>query len=262
MKDLSKQAGLVGSYTNHSIHSTAITKLDGCDVEARHIQAVSGHKSEAKIKTYAKKCSSNKKRQMFNILDIEKSFSFPPPAKIPILKATATISKPPDNNDNTNQINDSVDFLDFVPIDNNANDFDLVNILENIEKKKTLLTYSKNLQKIPRQMTQSSNSTDNRTNCTTNIENATVPVAFNNVVTTNNSNCTTNIENATVPVAFNNVVTTNNSNCTTNIENATVPVAFNNVVTTNNFTQMQNQPILPRMIFQNSNVTVNNNFNK
>ena len=78
MKELSIQVGLIGSYTNHSIRSTPITALDSHDVEARHTQAVSGHKSESTIKTYAKKCSSSKKHQMLGILSLDKSSYTPP----------------------------------------------------------------------------------------------------------------------------------------------------------------------------------------
>ena len=68
---------------------------------------------------------------MFSILDMEKSLQpSQPNIKLnPKPVATSTVSKPPkDQNDKEK------DFLDFVPIDNNANDFDLSTILQDIEK--------------------------------------------------------------------------------------------------------------------------------
>ena len=53
-------------YTNHSIRSTCITNLDKYGFEARHITAVSGHKSEATVKEYSVKCPENKKREMYD----------------------------------------------------------------------------------------------------------------------------------------------------------------------------------------------------
>ena len=66
MKNISIAADLSTVYINHSIRSTSITALDSNNIEARHIQAVSGHKSVATIKTYAKYCAPSKKREMFN----------------------------------------------------------------------------------------------------------------------------------------------------------------------------------------------------
>ena len=50
-------------YTNHSIRATAVTILDKCGYEARHIMAVSGHKSESSIRSYCK-TDTNTKKQM------------------------------------------------------------------------------------------------------------------------------------------------------------------------------------------------------
>ena len=46
MKCISKEAELSKIYTNHSIRATVVTILDKCGYEARHIMAVSGHKSQ------------------------------------------------------------------------------------------------------------------------------------------------------------------------------------------------------------------------
>ena len=49
MKQISKQARLSKDYTNHSIRATAVTILDKSGFEARHIMALSGHRSESSI---------------------------------------------------------------------------------------------------------------------------------------------------------------------------------------------------------------------
>ena len=69
MKNLSFSAQLSSNtYTNHSICSTCITNLDKLGFEARHITALSGHKSEATIKEYSVQCPEGKKRQMCDAL--------------------------------------------------------------------------------------------------------------------------------------------------------------------------------------------------
>ena len=55
-------------YTNHSIRATCITLLDNAQFEARHIIAITGHKSEHTIKQYSRKCPNEKKRQMSDAL--------------------------------------------------------------------------------------------------------------------------------------------------------------------------------------------------
>ena len=50
MKKLSIEAKLSCVYTNHSIRATTITILDECGYEARHIMALSGHRSESSIR--------------------------------------------------------------------------------------------------------------------------------------------------------------------------------------------------------------------
>ena len=54
MKKLSVEAKLSKIYTNHSIRATCITILDSAGLEARHIMAVSGHRSEASIRSYSR----------------------------------------------------------------------------------------------------------------------------------------------------------------------------------------------------------------
>ncbi len=79
MKELSKDANLSRIYTNHSIHATCITHLDQAGFESCHIMAVSSHKSETTVKTYAKKCPETKKRVMSTALDNKIT---PKPAKV------------------------------------------------------------------------------------------------------------------------------------------------------------------------------------
>ena len=77
MKTISKDAELSKVYTNHSIRATCLTKLDQAGFEIRHIQAVSGHKSEESIKAYSTRCPENKKREMAAALDLPGEESAP-----------------------------------------------------------------------------------------------------------------------------------------------------------------------------------------
>ena len=61
MKCISKEAEF-SNHSNHSIRATAVTILDKCGYEARHIMAVSGHKSESSIQSYCKADTSMKKQ--------------------------------------------------------------------------------------------------------------------------------------------------------------------------------------------------------
>ena len=62
IKCISKEAELSKIYTNHSIRATAVTILDKRGYEARHIMAVSGHKSESSLRSYCKTDISKKKQ--------------------------------------------------------------------------------------------------------------------------------------------------------------------------------------------------------
>ena len=68
MKKLSKSAELFKEYTNHCIRVTAVTVLDQNNFEARHIMRVSGHKSEASIRSYSRRLSEEKQRDISNSL--------------------------------------------------------------------------------------------------------------------------------------------------------------------------------------------------
>lgn len=68
MKNISRAADLSNEYTNHSIRATAVTVLDHSNFEARHIMRVSGHKSEASIRSYSRRLSENKQREISETL--------------------------------------------------------------------------------------------------------------------------------------------------------------------------------------------------
>ena len=138
MKLISERAGLSKIYTNHCIRSTVITSLDEKGFEARHITAVSGHKSENTIKSYSVKCPDSKKREMCDALSTKLGKPAPPsPFNEPPIKKskqTSTVSIPDnDNNDTLNTIN-NMDLVDWIPIDNNADDFDLGEIISHVEQ--------------------------------------------------------------------------------------------------------------------------------
>ena len=62
MKGISKEANLSFNYTNHCIRATSVSVLDDAGLEARHIMAVSGHKSESSIRTYARSGIGTKRK--------------------------------------------------------------------------------------------------------------------------------------------------------------------------------------------------------
>ena len=64
MKKLSKSAELSKEYTNHCIRATAVTVLDQNNFEARHIMRVSGHKSEASIRSDSRRLSIREAKRL------------------------------------------------------------------------------------------------------------------------------------------------------------------------------------------------------
>ena len=60
MRSISKELKLSQKYTNHCIRATAVSLLDECNFEARHIMRVSGHKSESSIRSYSRRLSEVK----------------------------------------------------------------------------------------------------------------------------------------------------------------------------------------------------------
>ena len=61
MSEMSGKYGLSKRYTNHCVRVTSLQILDDEQIPERHIIRVSGHKSEASIKSYARKLSSSRK---------------------------------------------------------------------------------------------------------------------------------------------------------------------------------------------------------
>ena len=64
MNTISKERELSQQYTNHCIRATAVSLLDECNFEARHIMRVSGPKSESSIRSYSKRLSEEKQREI------------------------------------------------------------------------------------------------------------------------------------------------------------------------------------------------------
>ena len=143
MKYISTAAGLSTQYTNHCIRSTVITNLDSMGFEARHITAVSGHKSENTIKSYSTKCPTSKKRQMSDALSsVLGEIPVPQSPKKPKITATSTVSKAPQSPVPAAAFPtiNNLDLVDWIPIENNAEDFDLVQIIDEVEKENKQIT--------------------------------------------------------------------------------------------------------------------------
>ena len=68
MTRISKELELSQTYTNHCIRTTAVSLLDECNFEARHIMRVSGHKSECSIRSYSRRLSEVKQKQISETL--------------------------------------------------------------------------------------------------------------------------------------------------------------------------------------------------
>ena len=212
MKQISTDAKLSKIYTNHSVRATCLTKLDEAGFEIRHIQAVSGHKSEESIKSYSRRCPEVKKKEMATALNTAFTGNITKP------KPSSAMSKNPD------------DIVDFVPIENNANEFDIGKIINEVSKEEFIKTLEQIEQQQPEENQQ-------------NIEPQVPPPPPNNP------------QPEPVPAT---AMISNQENTppVPDMENAITPTQ--SVV--NNFTN-QAQPILPRMIFNNSAVTINYNFN-
>ena len=109
MSKISTMAGLSQSYTNHCIRATNLTALDDVGIEARHIMRVSGHKSEASIRSYACRLNAKKKEQISETLSAvihgqmqDSDLSSPPPkqpcldldARLDVIPKPGTSSSP------------------------------------------------------------------------------------------------------------------------------------------------------------------------
>ena len=65
---MSTAAGISPHLTNHCMKATAVTVLSDRNVEARHLKAVTGHKSDSAIESYSARVSFPQKENMSNIL--------------------------------------------------------------------------------------------------------------------------------------------------------------------------------------------------
>lgn len=68
MKEISRLAGLSRIFTNHSVRATAITLWSNAQVPSRHIMAISGHRSEASLKSYNTRPSSDQLKACSTII--------------------------------------------------------------------------------------------------------------------------------------------------------------------------------------------------
>ena len=68
MSSISKELKLSQKYGNHCIRATAVSLLDECNFEARHIMHVLGHKSESSIHSYSRCLSEVKQTEISDIL--------------------------------------------------------------------------------------------------------------------------------------------------------------------------------------------------
>ena len=68
MSSISKELKLLQKYTYHCIRATAVSLLDECNFEACHIMRVSGHKSESSIRSYCRRLSEVKQKEISHAL--------------------------------------------------------------------------------------------------------------------------------------------------------------------------------------------------
>lgn len=173
---------------------------DERNIEARPICGVSGHKSEETIRCYSRQCPPKKKREMADII----SDKLGNPAK-----KAKTIQEY--EKEQAEKIMQNANFQDWVPIENNVDDFDVASILKEIEN-------------------------------TTNNYDITVPNQQNQ-----NQVAMPSTTQALVP-----------QNAGENVPVPSTSSAQNSVVNVNS---VQNYPVIPKMFFPHSNVTINYNFN-
>ena len=124
MKFLQKNVTLDGTYINHSVRMTVISKLDADGFEARHIIKLSSHKNESTVKEYAVQCPDYKRKEMFTSLS---NAMQPRLKKIkPKRNATSTIPVPPkDNNDSQNETGTDNKLPDIQDVKENLPNFNL-----------------------------------------------------------------------------------------------------------------------------------------
>ena len=65
---MSIKYGLSQRYTNHSLRVTSLQILEDCQVNARHVIRVSGHKQTDSLEHYARRLSASRKRHISKAL--------------------------------------------------------------------------------------------------------------------------------------------------------------------------------------------------
>ena len=70
MKEISVEAGLSRTYTNHSVRATAITLWANAGLTDREIMAISGHRNEASLRSYHNQPSVNQLRKCSDVLTV------------------------------------------------------------------------------------------------------------------------------------------------------------------------------------------------
>ena len=70
MKEISAEAGLSRTYTNHSVRATAITLWANAGLTYREIMAISGHRNEASLRSYHNQPSVNQLRKCSDVLTV------------------------------------------------------------------------------------------------------------------------------------------------------------------------------------------------
>ena len=70
MKEISAEAGLFRTYTNHSVRATAITLWANAGLTDREIMAISGHRNEASLRSYHNQPSVNQLRKCSDVLTV------------------------------------------------------------------------------------------------------------------------------------------------------------------------------------------------
>ena len=140
LKNLSLKIPLSMKYTNHSVRPTTIGNLDAAGFEAHHIQAVLGHKSEETIKCYTRKCPPKIKHKMCESLSEKIGNTMP---KAPMTDQTYNDKINVNKDENSFPTINTDQFQDFIPIENNSDDFDLSNILQEVEQPEQNIKISK-----------------------------------------------------------------------------------------------------------------------
>ena len=254
MKTLSEEANLDGKtdYTNHSIRATCIRNLDRSGFEARHITAISGHKSENTVKEYSVKCPESKKKQMFNALANHMD------THAVKHEPTSTITSP--------QNNDSLALALPITAPNYPISLPQFNLFE-MDNEDDQLFYkilTETEEELARQQNQDEQAVPNTDNDTPTLPTETLtnpPVIIPNP----NPQPSPPVQNPIEPTNPQVMVTNPNPHPTPPIVNTTQLNKTVNLplqqIQNNTMSNPMNMPLLPKMFFPHSNVTINYHIN-